>query len=206
MGCSADEIGKRVTSLREKRGLTQKELAKELVVSRQVVAKWENGLRDMKTQHTVRLADFFDVSCDYILRGVSSEHLEIYKTLGLKDESIEELNSAISINPNIIPYLNAFVGNFAFHMALESICSAVKHATNWKEWIEQAKTMDRKDVQAINNASKNPPPGRVCITGKEAVEMEIQQAENNINSLVRRIVDLEVNPEHSLPIKFEKTW
>lgn len=53
---------------RIKKGFTQDELAKELMVSRQTVSKWENGSNpDVET--IVRLSELLDVSTDVLLRG-----------------------------------------------------------------------------------------------------------------------------------------
>lgn len=89
-------IGVCIAKLREGRGLSQKQLSEELGklglnVRRETITQWENGTRDLKTEYTVRLAEFFGVSCDYILRGVSSENLRISKETGLRNEAINKL-------------------------------------------------------------------------------------------------------------------
>lgn len=55
------------------------------------MAKWENGSRDLKTEHTIVLADYFNVTCDYILRGVKAENVDVNKKLGLSDKAIQSL-------------------------------------------------------------------------------------------------------------------
>lgn len=65
---SMTEIGLRIQELRENAGLTQVQLAKILNVRREVVAKWETGLQDLKTVYTIKLADFFNITCDELLR------------------------------------------------------------------------------------------------------------------------------------------
>ena len=89
-------IGVCIAKLREDRNLSQKQLSEELgklglKVRRETVTQWENGTRDLKTEYTIKLADFFGVSCDYILRGVSSENLRISKETGLRNEAINKL-------------------------------------------------------------------------------------------------------------------
>ena len=89
-------IGVCIAKLRESRGLSQKQLSDELgklglKVRRETVTQWENGTRDLKTEYTIKLADFFGVSCDYILRGVSSENLRVSKETGLQNEAINKL-------------------------------------------------------------------------------------------------------------------
>lgn len=91
-----DEVGLRIAQLREARGLSQKQLSDELEkvglkVRRETVTQWEAGTRDLKTEYTVKLADFFGVTCDEILRGIKSENLSIAKETGLSNGAITKL-------------------------------------------------------------------------------------------------------------------
>ena len=60
-------ISNKIKTLREKKGLTQLELSKDLNVVRQTVAQWENQERDLKTGAIISLAKYFNVSSDYLL-------------------------------------------------------------------------------------------------------------------------------------------
>lgn len=84
-------IGKRIRELREGKGLTQEELSKGLNIQREKLAKMETGRQDFKTQDIINVADYFNVSCDYILRGVSAENLDFNKNLGLTEETVKSL-------------------------------------------------------------------------------------------------------------------
>ena len=66
--CSLLSIGKRIETLRKNKGITQQQLANDFHVRREVVTKWETGLQDLKTDNIVKLADYFGVTCDYLLR------------------------------------------------------------------------------------------------------------------------------------------
>jgi len=84
----------RLTNLRHNKELTQKELADAIHVSRDSIAKWESdSRRSIPTEIVIRLADFFDVTCDYILRGISSENVQIWRDIGLSEISIKKLSS-----------------------------------------------------------------------------------------------------------------
>ena len=89
--CSKVSIGERIKKLREAKGLSQEDLSKEIHITREVIAKWETGERDLKTEYTVKLADFFNVTCDKILRNVDSDNVDIHKKTGLGNEAIEQL-------------------------------------------------------------------------------------------------------------------
>ena len=61
------DTGKRISSLRKKRGLNQEQLATELNVSPSTIAMWETNKRALKDESLTLLADFFNVSTDYLL-------------------------------------------------------------------------------------------------------------------------------------------
>lgn len=82
-------IGKRIALLRQQKGLTQTELGNMIHQRREIVSYWENGSRDIKSGDIILLADALDTTCDYILRGIQSENIDIYKATGLCDEAIK---------------------------------------------------------------------------------------------------------------------
>lgn len=86
-------IGSRIKEMREEAGLTQAELAKEIGVLRATINQWENETRDLKTAYTVKLANYFGVTCDYILRGIVSENVSIHNATGLSNGAIERIKS-----------------------------------------------------------------------------------------------------------------
>ena len=61
------EIGERVKHLRISKKLTQDEVAHALNVKRETVTRWETGARDIKTEITILLSKYFNVSADYLL-------------------------------------------------------------------------------------------------------------------------------------------
>ena len=61
------EIGERIKHLRISKKLTQDEVAHALNVKRETVTRWETGERDIKTEITILLSKYFNVSADYLL-------------------------------------------------------------------------------------------------------------------------------------------
>ena len=61
------EIGERIKALRISKKLTQDEVAHALNVKRETVTRWETGARDIKTEITILLSKYFNVSADYLL-------------------------------------------------------------------------------------------------------------------------------------------
>ena len=60
------EFGERLKFLREEKELTQKQLWEATGVAQSAIAFWENGKRLPTLPSLIVLADFFDVSIDYL--------------------------------------------------------------------------------------------------------------------------------------------
>lgn len=60
-------IGERIKSLREERKITQQELARYLGVSQKTISNYENGERSPDPDTLRKIADYFDVTVDYLL-------------------------------------------------------------------------------------------------------------------------------------------
>ena len=57
----------RIKEIRQKRGITQAELAKQIGVAQNTLSYWENGKRECDFDMLIRIADIFGVSVDYLL-------------------------------------------------------------------------------------------------------------------------------------------
>ncbi len=62
---------RRIRDLREDRDLKQRQIAEYLCCSQQVYSNYELGQRDVPTEVLIKLANFYQVSVDYIL-GLTS--------------------------------------------------------------------------------------------------------------------------------------
>ncbi len=56
-----------ITLLRKERGLSQKTAASQLQISQALLSHYEKGIRECGLDFLVRCADFYGVSCDYLL-------------------------------------------------------------------------------------------------------------------------------------------
>ncbi len=60
-------FSERLLDLRKEKGISQAALAKSLEVSYAVVCYWETNRSEPTAPNLVKIADFFDVSVDYLL-------------------------------------------------------------------------------------------------------------------------------------------
>ncbi len=58
----------RLKAEREKKGLTQVEVAKDLGIAQPTITKYERGIKKPSTDMLVVLADYYGVTTDYLLR------------------------------------------------------------------------------------------------------------------------------------------
>ena len=57
----------KLAELRKERHLSQKEFSKIFNVAQNTISQWEQGKRNMDTEILLKLADFFQVTTDYLL-------------------------------------------------------------------------------------------------------------------------------------------
>ena len=66
---NSENLGKMISKLRKKSGLTQSQLASRLNVTDKAISKWENGGGFPEITQIPALSEVFGVSSDYILKG-----------------------------------------------------------------------------------------------------------------------------------------
>lgn len=74
-------IADRIQYLRKQRGLSQEELADMVGVSRQSVSKWESEQSIPDLEKIITMSDIFEVTTDYILKGVEPVSISNRKTV-----------------------------------------------------------------------------------------------------------------------------
>ena len=94
------KFGELLSELRQSRGMTQKELAKVLYVSDGTISNYENGVHYPDVEKLLDIANFFNVTTDYLLGrcknnlspDLFSETLIGSKTTGEILENIQSLD------------------------------------------------------------------------------------------------------------------
>lgn len=87
-------IGNRIRELRSSKMMSQADLAKALHVSQQAITKWETGKSEPSSSVIEEMADYFNVSADYLL-GMTED-----KTPNV-DLSKNQKLIAYSIDPDV---------------------------------------------------------------------------------------------------------
>lgn len=75
----------KLKELRRKQNISQSQLGEILGVTGQTVLNWENGIYEPKIEHLIKLADYFNVTIDYLV--------ERKNTISKADEIRKELSN-----------------------------------------------------------------------------------------------------------------
>lgn len=62
-----EEFSARLRQMREKRHMSRKTLGECCGLSKNIIGQYEKGERNPSIETLIRIADFFDVSTDYLL-------------------------------------------------------------------------------------------------------------------------------------------
>lgn len=85
-------LGEQIKKLRMNKGMSQVQLADKLNVTKQSVSNWENEYIMPSVDMLIKIANFFNVSTDYLL-GLSEKHT--LNTDGLSDLQITHIQTII---------------------------------------------------------------------------------------------------------------
>ena len=66
-GFDINVMAERLKALRTEKGVGQNKLAKDIEVSNASISYWENGKQEPSAQALFKLANYYEVSVDYIL-------------------------------------------------------------------------------------------------------------------------------------------
>ena len=93
-----------LTLLRKERGVSQKKAAIDLEISQALLSHYEKGIRECGLEFVARAADYYDVSCDYLLGRTPDKTGAIIAV-----EDIQEDDPSVKDNQyrgSVLPVLN----------------------------------------------------------------------------------------------------
>ncbi len=97
-----------ITLLRKERGLSQKQAAMELGVSQALLSHYEKGIRECGLDFVIHIADYYNVSCDYLLGRTPDRSGATLKLDDLPDTHTDQTdddsktNTLITLNKKLI--------------------------------------------------------------------------------------------------------
>ena len=158
-----------ITFLRKERGLSQKQVATDLGISQALLSHYEKGIRECGLDFLVKAADYFEVSCDYLLgrtvqrrlASVSADDLpESDEIRHLKGNMINQINKKLLMNTTTVIFdLLAQIGNKRLTNAVSNYLMSAEYQifrTIYSAQEQNSQTMfsiDRNRYKNLNSAS-----------------------------------------------------
>lgn len=92
-----------ITLLRKEQNLSQKQVALELGVSQALLSHYEKGIRECGLDFVIRIADYYNVSCDYLLGRTPNRNGATIKLDDIPEvNEVEETKSEIKFDNILI--------------------------------------------------------------------------------------------------------
>ena len=100
-----------ITLLREEKGISHKKAADDLGISQPLLSHYEKGIRECGLDFVVKTADYYDVSCDYLLGRTANRKGEQLVISDIPDE----YESSFSYTHNKSGLITAFNKKIIFN-------------------------------------------------------------------------------------------
>lgn len=153
-------FAKRLLDLRERRDITQQQLADEIGVTRQSLSLYEAGERTINIELLERICKYFQVSADYLigLSDASSLDIEMQnmsRALGLDEEAIEAIittgNEPFSgYLPPLKSALSIVLSQPHFWEILRSMCSLRIQSELSKSCSDELDQLPKPTIEDVN--------------------------------------------------------
>ena len=156
-----DSVGKRIKYLREKNCLEAQKLAHDLQVGKSTLSNWENDRRTPDLETLKKIANYFNISTDYLLFGDEADTKNFNDYFGVL---IKNSNSILSAED--IAYLNN-----ARDEDKEYYNYNIKKALDYLK--ELSKGKDPRSLSNLMEELKNPKHNKLYKPNKPVIENDL---------------------------------
>lgn len=105
------DFSRNMTFLRKEKKLTQKQAAEELGISQALLSHYEKGIRECGLDFVVKAADYYNVSCDYLLGRTADRDYELKEPV--IEKSSRKQSAAQIVNRRLIANMVNVIYDFA---------------------------------------------------------------------------------------------
>lgn len=91
-------FGSIISYLRKEKGISQKKAASDLGISQALLSHYEKGIRECGLDFVVKAAEYYDVSCDYLLGRTSEREIAVSNDGNKKAINVENPSERIIVD------------------------------------------------------------------------------------------------------------
>ena len=131
---------------------TQKALAQAIGIRPQTISLYMDGTTKPTSDNLLKIAQYFEISTDYLLTGVSSDNKDLHKQLGLSEDAVNLIKRAhkddqVGSASPVIPILDELLSSVEFFQFLEDLSLKIE---NLKKLAKLSPTEKENLMQGLN--------------------------------------------------------
>ncbi len=173
--------------LRRQRGISQKQAAEELGISPALLSHYENGIRECGLDFLLHIADYYGVSCDYLLGKSEFKNPDVYDAEPEALAVDRILKTAKEHNTEVYSLLSSIAEVEAYRMA-RALCDTAMRSDAFTYKLESY------DYKTLCSGASSCLYSKLALVGKEkkklpqsvkeATEKVIASAEDTMNKFI----------------------
>lgn len=137
-----------IEKLSKEKGINKSDLARYLGLTRQSISLYCSGKITPELSTLIKIAEYFEVSLDYLITGDKPEHNQEREELGLSEKALELLSQNARAKKgeefnNISRHINKFLSDKEFYLCLQDC-----------EKVNSEKLKDCQNLEKINEGGK----------------------------------------------------
>ncbi len=186
-----------ITLLRKEKKLSQKQVATDLSISQALLSHYEKGIRECGLDFLIKIADYYDVSCDYLLGRTPHRYNDI---TDISDETYlkKRDKSNIIISKKLIQNTQNVIFDYLYKIDNRNLSKNVSYYLMVSTY-----NMFRK----IYSANKNNPQDMFAVhkevySGFSSAALNVLSARVNSSTdpscetdYIKRFEDLDISPD-----------
>ena len=90
-----------ILDLISKKGIEQQQFAKDIGVTKQAISEWKSGKTQSYKKHISRIAEYFNVSTDYLLNNDNIKVYDEHDNIVVIDDETRDIIDSLRTNPEM---------------------------------------------------------------------------------------------------------
>ena len=120
-----------ISMLRRERRLSQKQVAADLGISQALLSHYEKGIRECGLDFLVKTAEYYDVSCDYLLGRTPNRNGQQVQPVNIPDAEIPTVeqgsNMVAQVNKKVVMNTTAVIFDILDKLGNKKLTNAVSN-------------------------------------------------------------------------------
>ena len=186
-----------ITLLRKEKKLSQKQVSSDLGISQALLSHYEKGIRECGLDFLIKIADYYDVSCDYLLGRTPQRYSDI---TDISDGTSKAKSNAVSqiVNQKLIQNTQSVLYDYLIKIGNRKLSNYVSNylmlsTYNMFRKVYSANSDNPQDMFAVHKEVYS----GFSTAAMQVISTRVSSATdpNCPNDFVKQCAELEISPE-----------